>query len=86
MLPDASVTLAEVWLRVEQQALVALPESAGVLFGIRITMHPLAEVKRDVVASERLARALRTMPEPVARYKGLAAARGQILEWLDAPR
>ena len=82
---DASVTPPEVWLRVEQQALAALPRSGGVLFGIRIAMHPLAEVKQDATATRRLAHALRTMPEPVAHYKGLSAARGRILELLDAP-
>lgn len=79
---DDSVSLAEVWLRVEQQALVALPQSRGVLFGIRVTSHALAEVKRDVTATERLARALRTMPEPMAAYKGIAPARARIMALL----
>ena len=39
---DASVELDEVWLRVEHQALVALPKSGGILFGIRVVNHPLA--------------------------------------------
>lgn len=72
---DDSVVLSEVWLRGEQQALVALPVSGGVLFAIRIEMHSLAEVKRDATTAERLARALRTMPAEVAAYKGLATAR-----------
>ena len=80
---DASVTLADVWLRVEQQALVALPASGGVLFGIRISMHSLAEVKRDPTTAERLARALRTMPAEVAAYKGLATE--QVLALLGQP-
>lgn len=73
-----AVTLSEAWLRVEQQALIALPASGGVLFGIRITMHSLAEVKRDATTAERLARALRTMPAEVAVYKGLATARERV--------
>jgi len=79
---DDSVTLAEVWLRVEQQALVALPASGGVLFGIRIAMRSLAEVKRDATTSDRLVRALRTMPAEVAAYKGLATARERVTELL----
>ena len=75
---DDSVTLAEVWMRVEQQALVALPARGGVLFGIRIAMHSLAEVKRDATTTERLARALRKMPTEVAAYKGLATARERL--------
>jgi dimethylamine monooxygenase subunit A len=76
---DASVGLDEVWLRVEHQSLVRLPRTGGVLFGIRIAMHSLAEVKRDDVTAQRLANALRTMPEPVAAYKGLALAREKLL-------
>lgn len=77
-----SVTLAEAWLRVEQQMLVALPTSNGVLFGIRIAMHSLAEVKEDAATAGRLARALRTMPAQVAAYKGLGMARERVADLL----
>ena len=82
---DKSVTLADVWLRVEQQALVSLPASGGVLFGIRISMHLLAEVKQDATTAGRLARALRTMPAAVAAYKGLATARECVADLLGQP-
>jgi hypothetical protein len=81
---NSSVTPKEVSLRVERQALMALPSSGGVLFAIRIEMHSLAKVKRDAAVAEHLARALRTMPEEVAAYKGLAAAREHVaglLSW-----
>jgi hypothetical protein len=83
---DASVALEDVWLRVEHQALVALPKSGGILFGIRIATHPLAEVKADAIARGRLAHALKTMPENIAVYKGIAAARGRLLEFLEDGR
>jgi hypothetical protein len=79
---DASVKLDEVWLRVEHQALVALPKTGGVLFGIRVVVHPLAEVKQDVEAARGLRRALETMPEAMAAYKGIAPVRGALLEIL----
>jgi hypothetical protein len=79
---DATVRADEVWLRVEQQALVALPRSGGILFGIRIANHPLAEVKGDLLAGARLIRALETMPEAMAVYKGIAPARMRLLELL----
>lgn len=79
---DASVRQDEVWLRVEHQALVALPLSKGILFGIRIVNHSLAEVKADPLASARLCRGLETMPEAVAVYKGIAPARQRLLELL----
>jgi len=79
---DATVTDEVVWLRVEHQALVALPKSSGILFGIRVVNHSLAEVKANSMAAARLCRALETMPEEMARYKGLALARKRILELL----
>jgi len=79
---DASVSLDQTWLRVEHQLLVALPRSEGVLFAIRIAMHPLAEVTRAPEIATNLARALRTMPEPVTTYKGLGTARERLVELL----
>jgi len=79
---DAGVRAEEVFLRVEHQALVALPESGGILFGIRVVNHPLAEVKADRDAGLRLHRALETMPETMAAYKGLASSRRRILKLL----
>ena len=79
---DATIRADEVWLRVEYQALVALPESGGILFGIRIASQPLAEVKSNPEVARRLARALRTMPASVAAYKGIAPARERVLKLL----
>ena len=81
---DASVRLEEVWLRVEHQALVALPQNQGILFGIRIAIHPLAELKKDSTVAERLSRALQTMPEEMARYKNLSAARSTLIAFLQS--
>ena len=79
---DESVALSEVWLRVEHQALITLPRSRGVLFGIRIARHPLIEVKQDPAVAARLIHALRTMPDAVAAYKGLATARSRVMDLL----
>jgi hypothetical protein len=80
---DASVKPDEVWLRVEHQALVALPKSGGVLFGIRVVVHPFAEVLENREAARGLHRALQTMPEEMATYKGIAPARRQLLRLLE---
>ena len=72
----------EVWLRVEDQALVALPESRGVLFGIRMTVIPLAEVKRHPSVARGLERALRTMPDAMLDYKSVLAAKDELLRLL----
>jgi hypothetical protein len=80
---DASVRADEVWLRVEWQSLVALPANHGVLFGIRIEVFPLAQVKQNSTAAGGLRRALQTMPEEMAVYKGIAPARGRIAALLE---
>jgi len=81
---DAATHANEVWLRVEHQALVALPQSAGVLFGIRVVNYAFAEVCADPVARIRLRRALETMPDDMAHYKGLATLRPRLVRWLAA--
>lgn len=78
----AEATLEGTWLRVERQALVALPRSGGVCFGIRVESHPLTVVKADARAGEGLRRALETMPPEMADYKGIVVARERLIELL----
>jgi len=80
---DAGVALEEVWLRIEHQILTALPQTDGVLFGIRIAVHPLTEIRADPLLGPRLIRALQTIPEPMAKYKNLADARARLIELLS---
>ncbi len=77
------LTVEEVWLRIEHQALVALPETGGVLFGIRLEIISLREVKQHPEAARGLLRALRTMPEEIAAYKNLAVARANLIDLLQ---
>jgi hypothetical protein len=81
---DESTEIDGIFLRIEHQSLAALPESGGILFGIRIEVVPLRRVMEDERAARRLAEALRTMPEEVARYKGLAAVRDKTARRLEA--
>jgi len=80
---DATVTLDEVWFRLEEQSLVALPNAGGILFGIRLVIRPMHEIKADPDARQGMIRALRTMPEQMARYKGIAPARERLLELME---
>lgn len=80
---DAAVSLDEVWFRLEEQSLVALPASGGILFGIRLVIRPLGDLKADPAARQGMIRSLRTMPEPMARYKGIASARGRLVELME---
>jgi hypothetical protein len=77
--PALPVALERLWLRVEHQALVALPRTRGVLFGIRIALHRLDEVARDPAAAAGLRRALGSMPAEVAAYKRLDAVRDAVV-------
>jgi hypothetical protein len=79
---DATVTIEEVWFRAEYQSLVSLPKTNGVLFGIRLVIEPLANLMRDEQFVEGLARAIRSMPEAIAVYKGIAPARERLLALL----
>jgi hypothetical protein len=79
---DSTATLEEVWFRAEYQSLVSLPQSGGILFGIRLVIEPLANLRNDPEFSAGLTRAIHTMPEPIAAYKGMATARQRLLELL----
>jgi len=67
------------WIRLEHQYLTRLSVSRCILFGIRVTCHRLDEVAALPGMRERLHRALTTMPEPVASYKGLSECRHHLL-------
>ncbi len=80
---DVSVKLDEVWFRLEQQSLVALPESGGILFAIKLVIIPFQEIKTNPTTRQGMIRALQTMPEAMANYKGIASSRDRLIELLD---
>lgn len=73
---------SSLWLRVEHQALVALPEANGVLFAIRIESIPLTTLAAIDVARAGLQHALQVMPPALADYKGITPVREDLLGWL----
>jgi hypothetical protein len=75
--------VCQIWLRVEHQLLAGLTDDGGVLFGIRVECHQLRDVIRDPAVRRGLGRALRTMSEPVAAYKGLASVRAGLLRIIE---
>jgi dimethylamine monooxygenase subunit A len=81
---DGTVTPDEVWFRIEEQSLVSLPKSGGILFGIKLVILPLREIMADPAARQGLIRALRTMPGPMATYKGIAPARVRLLAIMES--
>jgi len=80
----ADARLTATWLRYEEQLLARLPESQDLLFGIRVGRVRLAEILPYPEVTRRLAEALRSMPDDVATYKGIAPARASLLAQLDA--
>jgi hypothetical protein len=81
---DATVDITDVWFRVEYQSLVALPQSNGILFGIRLVIEPLDRLRMDPNFAAGLTAALETMPDAVAGYKGVLPARERLIELLRA--
>ncbi len=80
--PDVPTSPDRLWLRVEHQVLVALPETGGVVFGLRIVLHRMDEVARNPGAAKGLRRALESMPDDVAAYKRLDTVRAGVVSWL----
>jgi dimethylamine monooxygenase subunit A len=69
----------ELVLRMEHQSFLALPRSGGMVFLIRIINHSFPELRKNPQVAAAVARALRTMPEPLARYKGFADVRERLI-------
>lgn len=80
----ADATLDQTWLRLEQQFLTRLPATNAILFGIRVTNHRLDHLAVIPGVASRLARALETMSDEVARYKGLHEARNSLVTSLQS--
>jgi hypothetical protein len=80
--PEPPVALDRLWLRIEDQVLVALPQTGGIVFGIRIALWRLDELARDKEAAAGLRRGLATMPADVASYKRVDAIRDELVALL----
>lgn len=72
------------WLRIEHQALLRLPQSQGVLFGIRLSVYPMPIVRQHRFAAQALARQLRSLPADMRRYKGISGLADSLAGWLES--
>lgn len=79
---DANAALNRTWFRLERQSLVALPGTGGVLFGIRVVTIPMQTLCLHPEWKHGMMRALESMPEEMARYKGISSARRALVEQL----
>lgn len=77
----ADDSLDRVWFRAERQILFKLPQTGGILFGIRIVTSSLRKVLADTTERTALQQQLASMSDAAADYKGLTAIRPQVLRW-----
>lgn len=77
--------LDRIWVRIEDQILGVLPETGAILFGIRLRIIPLGDLLAEPALHRGFRRALATLPEELAAYKGLAVIRRELVERLERP-
>jgi hypothetical protein len=70
---DATASPDTVFLRIEHQLFTAIP--GGILMGLRIGTCPLTDLAADPDVWRNLTEIIRTMPDDVAGYKSMLAAR-----------
>ncbi|WP_069961817.1 heme-dependent oxidative N-demethylase subunit alpha family protein [Lacunisphaera limnophila] len=76
---SAGLGPAQLWVRIEDQILAALPVTGGILFGIRVRVVELAQLLAEPALRAGLHRALVTMPSELAAYKGLVSVRDELI-------
>lgn len=74
----------QVWLRREHQILFRLPESGGIVFGIRLDHTRMSDVLSSAPLSARWARGLRTMSPEMLRYKRLDHVCAELVQRLSS--
>lgn len=80
---DESVTLEDIHIRIERQMFVGLPPSetySSTAFCIRIAMYRALDFIQHEKLRAGFEQTLRTMPEDMAEYKGIAKARPRLVE------
>ena len=70
------------WLRVERQTFLRLPETGALAFGIHTYSDPLSAISRDADSLAALARLLHSYSDERLAYGGMLATRGPIMRWI----
>jgi hypothetical protein len=79
----ATTPLEDIYLRIEHQALVRLPRSGGILFGIQPYSFTLDEVRRKPASARAIAGQMRSMPQDMQGYKGIREVSGRVVRCLE---
>ncbi|KAG0137982.1 hypothetical protein HOY82DRAFT_547201 [Tuber indicum] len=80
---EANKGIEHYHFRSERQTLRRLPRSGGVVFTIRTYFLPITEMAKEPYAPGRLASAIRSWGDDVAKYKGRERWQGVLLAYLD---
>ena len=80
---NQTTPIEDIWLRLEHQALVRLPESHGILFGIQLHSLPLESLRQFPAAAQAIAGQLHSMPEAMLVYKGIKETASRVSGWLE---
>jgi hypothetical protein len=71
------------WLRVERQTFLRLPETGALAFGIHTYSDPLATIAGDAESLGALHRLLGSYSDERLAYGGMLATRGPIQRWIE---
>ena len=71
------------WLRVERQTFVRLPQTGALAFGIHTYSDPLSVIADDRESLSALQRLLGSYSDERLAYGGMLATRAAILRWID---
>jgi hypothetical protein len=71
------------WLRVERQTFLRLPETGALAFGIHTYSDPLSSIAEDRESLASVHRLLGEYSEDRLRYAGLLATRDPIMRWIE---
>lgn len=84
---DPSITAENagdrLWIRIERQTFVRLPETGVLVFGIKTVVDPLSALAARPDLAAALRDSLAGMPEAMRGYKSLAPFAGALSDWLD---
>lgn len=80
---EKNKAIGQHYFRSERQSLRRLPRTGAVVFTIRTYFEPVTEVVKEAYVPGRLASAIRSWGDDVARYKGREKYGEVLLEYLD---
>ncbi|KIJ52601.1 hypothetical protein M422DRAFT_65033 [Sphaerobolus stellatus SS14] len=80
---EPTIDMSNVYFRSERQTLRRLPITGCILFTIRTYLHPVTEIVQEPGVPGRLASAIRSWDEAIARRKDKDLYADTMLPWLD---